>query len=419
MLLASGVSHAQVNVTTYHNDNARTGQNIQESILTPANVNSSQFGKLFTLAVDGWVYSQPLYLSGVAIGGGSHNVLYVATEHDSLYAIDADSGVVYWQDSLITPGGTTVASIADLNCDNIQPEVGITGTPVIDTSTGTIYVVAKSKVGGSAVQYLHAISVTTGAEKFGGPVKIQASVPGKAGDGNGTTLSFNSLMENQRTALLLVDGHVVIGWGSHCDISPWHGWVMSYNAASLAQEAVFNTSPNGNFNGVWMSGAGPAADGDGNIYFATGNGTWNGTTDFGDSLVKLGPPSGGQFPVLDYFTPFDQNSLAENDLDVSSGGIMLLPPLANGRQLAVEMAKIGTIYMVDVNAMGHYCVNASPACNGKDPQIAQEIVNASGGVWGAPAYWNGSVYWGAGSDDTNLSDHIRAFSFNAGGSGPV
>jgi len=244
---------AQVNVTTYHNDNARTAQNTQETILTPANVNSGQFGKLFSVSVDGWVYAQPLYLSNVNISGVTHNVLYVATEHDSLYAIDADKGTVYWQISLIPSGGSTVNSSSDLGCGDLVPEVGITGTPVIDTSTGTIYVVAKSKVSGSLVQYLHAIDVVTSAEKFGGPVFIQATVPGTASDGDGTTVAFSPHFENQRAGLLLENGHVVIGWSSHCDNSPWHGWIMSYSASTLAHEAAFNTSADGSANGVWMS----------------------------------------------------------------------------------------------------------------------------------------------------------------------
>ena len=319
--ILSSVLQAQVNVTTYHNDNARTGQNTQEAILTPANVNSGQFGKLFSVTVDGWVYAQPLYLSNVTISGGTHNVLYVATEHDSLYAIDANSGTIYWQISLIPSGGSTVNSSTDLGCGDLVPEVGITGTPVIDPTTGTIYLVAKSKVNGSLVQYLHAIDVATSAEKFSGPVTIQATVPGTASDGNGTTVSFNPHFENQRAGLLLENGHVVIGWSSHCDTSPWHGWIMSYSASTLAQEAAFNTSADGSANGVWMSGGGVAADANGNIFFATGNGTWSGTTDYGDSIVKLGPPSGGSFPVLDYFTPYNQSSLSGGDTDVASGGL--------------------------------------------------------------------------------------------------
>jgi hypothetical protein len=414
----STVLRAQVNVTTYHNDNARTAQNTQETILAPANVNSGQFGKLFSVSVDGWVYAQPLYLSNVNLGGGTHNVLYVATEHDSLYAIDADKGNVYWQISLIPAGGSTVNSSTDLGCGDLVPEIGITGTPVIDTSTGTIYLVAKSKVNGSLVQYLHAVDVVTSAEKFGAPVFIQATVPGTASDGNGTTVSFNPHFENQRSGLLLENGHVVIGWSSHCDINPWHGWIMSYSASTLAQEAAFNTSADGSANGVWMSGGGLAADSNGNIFFATGNGSWNGTTDYGDSIVKLGPPSGGSFPVVDYFTPYNQSSLSGGDTDVASGGLVLLPTLTTGQQLLTQMGKEGKMYVIDRNKMGKYCVNLNPPCNGSDTNIVQEIPGATAGVWGTPAYWNGSVYWG-GASDGGGPDNLKAFSFNANNSGLI
>ena len=407
--------HAQVNVTTYHNDNARTGQNAQETILTPASVNSSQFGKLFSVTVDGRVYAQTLYLSNVKIDGANHNVLYVATEHDSLYAIDADHGTIYWRVSLIPAGGTTVNSNTDLGCTDLVPEIGVTGTPVIDASTGTIYLVAKSKVNGALVQYVHAIDVATSAEKFGGPMLIQATVPGTAADGDGTNVSFNPRMENQRASLLLVNGHVVIGWGSHCDFSPWHGWIMSYNAGTLVQEAAFNTSANGAGNGVWMGGGGLAADASGNIYFPTGNGTWNGTTDFGDSILKLGSPSGGSFPVVDYFTPYNQSSLSGGDLDLGSGGLVLLPPLPSGQQLLAQIGKDGKIHLVDTNNMGKYCVQAVPACHGFDSNIVQEIPAATAGVWGTPAYWNGSVYWGPASEGT--PDSLKAFSFNSNHSG--
>jgi len=408
---------AQVNVATYHNDNARTGQNTQETVLTPANVNSAQFGKLFTVAVDGWVYAQPLYLSNVSIGGGTHNVAYIATEHDSLYAIDADTGTIYWQISLIPAGGATPNSVTDLNCKDMVPEHGVTGTPVIDTASGTIYMVAISKVNGTFVQQLHAIDVSTSLEKFGGPINVSATVPGTATDGTGTTLSFNPMMQNQRPGLLLENGHVVIGWGSTCDNSPWHGWVISYNSTTLAQDGVFNTSPNGFFNGIWMGGGGLAADSSGNIFFATGNGSWNGTSDYGDSIVKLGPAANGIFPVTDYFTPYNQNTLAEQDQDVASGGLVLLPTLPSGKQLLAQMSKQGTIYLLDRNNLGQYCVNATPACTGSDPQIVQETLKATVGIWGSPAYWNGSVYWGAGNDDNGATDSIKAFSLNANNSG--
>jgi hypothetical protein len=235
LYLVSGLAHAQVSVTTFHNDNSRTGQNIQETILTPGNVNSQQFGKLFALAVDGAVYAQPLYLSGINIAGSAHNVVYVATEHDSVYAIDADSGTVYAQVSLIPAGGSTVMASTDLGCNDLIPEIGITGTPAIDATGRTLYVVAKAKVNGTFVQYLHALDVATLAEKFGGPTLITASSPGTAADGNGSTVPFNSKLEIQRSALLLENGHVVIAWAGHCDAPPWHGWVMSYNPSTLAQ----------------------------------------------------------------------------------------------------------------------------------------------------------------------------------------
>jgi hypothetical protein len=416
--ISSPALQAQGNVTTYHNDNARTGQNTRETILTPSNVNSAQFGKLFSVAVDGWVYAQPLYLSNVNIGGGTHNVLYVATEHDSLYALDADTGNIYWQISLIPAGGTAVNSDIDLGCADLVPEVGITGTPVIDTGTGTIYLVAKAKVGGSIVQNLHAIDVATSAEKFGGPVAIKASVPGTASDGNGSAVSFNSRLENQRPGLLLANGHVVIGWASHCDFDPWHGWIISYKASTLAQEAAFNASANGSANGIWMGGGGLAADSTGNIFFATGNGTWNGTTDYGDSIVKLGPPSAGKFPILDYFTPYNQSSLAGGDTDLASGGLVLLPDLASGQQLLTQMGKEGKMYLIDRNNMGKYCVNQNPPCSGSNPNIVEEIAGATAGVWGTPAYWNGSVYWGGGRDGGG-ADKLKAFSFNANSSGLI
>ena len=405
--ICCGALQAQVNVTTHHNDNSRTGQNTQETILTPANVNTSQFGKLYTVTVDGYVYAQPLYLSGVTVGAATHNVLYVATEHDSLYGIDADSGAVLSQVSLLPAGGTPVNSISDLDCTDLVPEIGITGTPVIDTSTGTLYVVAKSKVGGSIVQYLHAIDTATLTEKFGGPVAIAATVAGSAPDGVNNIVTFNPLQENQRPALLLDKGHVIIGWSSHCDIGPWHGWVISYNASTLTQEAVLNTSPNGTSNGVWMSGGGLAADSSGNVFFATGNGTWNGTTDFGDSIVKFGLPSAGSFPLVDYFTPWNQALLSVPDNDLGSGGLVLLPQLSSGQQLLAQMDKLGTMYLLDRNNMGKYCLNLTPPCTNSDPQIWQEIGNATTGVWGVPAYWNGNVYW------SGANDAVKAFSFNA------
>jgi len=413
LLSVSALAAAQ-NVTTYHYDNARTGQNTQETVLTPANVNSSQFGKQFSTTVDGYVYAQPLYIPGVQnIAGGTHNVLYVATEHDSVYAIDADSGAILWQKSFISPPAISSVPNGDVNCGDLVPEIGITSTPVIDPTTNTLYLVAKTKENGVYFQRLHAIDTVTNAEKFGGPVVIAATVNG-TGDGS-STVSFDPLRQHNRPGLLLENGHVVIAWASHCDNTPYHGWVMSYNAATLAQEAVFNTSPNGSESGVWQSGDGVAADSSGNLFFATGNGTYDGTAsgDYGDSIVKLSGPSGG-FTVPDWFTPANQSSLSGGDTDLGSGGVLLLPDLPAGsahQHLLTQMGKEGKIYLIDRDNMGKYCNGC-----GSDMQIVQEIPGATTGIWGSPAYWNGSVYWGGGNDGGS-SDHVKAFSFNANNSG--
>jgi hypothetical protein len=408
LLMSTGAVRAQVAVTTYHNDVARTGQNIQETVLAPANVNSSYFGKLYTTPVDGYVFAQPLYLANVSIAGGTHNVLYVATGHDSVYAIDADTGTVYARVNLIPAGGRTMNTAVDIDsgCTDQVPEVGITGTPVIDPSTGTLYLVTTAMIGTHAYQFLHALDTATLADKFGGPVSITGSVPGTGENSSNGRVAFNPLLEVQRAALLLESGHVIITIGSHCDVDPWHGWVMSYAAGTLQQEAIFNVSPNGSEGGIWMSGGGPAADASGNIYVSTGNGTWDGVTSYGDSVLKLAPPAGGSFAVLDYFTPYDQLALSQGDEDVSAGAPVLLPTLPSGQQLLGLVGKTGTLFELDRNNLGKYCPNLTPACTNSDPQIVAEIPGATSGTWGAPAYWNGNLYWG-GSNST-----LRAFAFN-------
>jgi hypothetical protein len=407
-------TYAPINVTTYHYDNARTGQNTQETILTPANVNSTQFGQLFSVPVQGFVFAQPLYLANVQnIAGATHDVLFVATEHDMLYAIDADNGSILWQQSFINPPNITTVTSSEVSCGDLKPEIGITSTPVIDQSTGTIYLVTKSKETGVYVQRLHAIDIITHAEKFGGPVVISATVNGQ---------TFDPLRNHNRPGLLLENGHVIIAWASHCDNTPYHGWVMSYSAGvqptdTLTQEAVFNGSPNGGLAGVWMSGDGVAADANGNLFFATGNGTYDGLSggDFGDSIMKMGSPTGGSFPILDWFTPWNQLSLSNADQDLGSGGLLLLPDLPPGSahlHLLVQMGKEGKIHLVDRDNMGTFCAT----CTTIDTQIPQEIPGASAGIWGSPAYWNGWVYWGGGNDG-GTADHVKAFSFNANGSG--
>jgi PQQ enzyme repeat len=414
------VAEAQVNVTTYKYDSARTGQNTHEKILTPSNVGSDKFRRRFKVSVDGYVYAQPLYVANVDnISGGRHNVLYVATEHYSIYALDADDGSVLWQKRLLdfldpATHPKTISSHDDLNdCQDLVPEVGITGTPAIDLSTSTLYFVAKSKEDAGFRQRLFAISLVDGSNKFGSPVIIHASVQGSGGSRALGGQAFDPLTQHNRSALLLSGGSVIIAWASHCDSGPYHGWVMSYNASTLAQETVFNTTPNGSEGGVWMSGDGVAADASGNLYLATGNGTYDGLKggDFGDSILRLDFKSTGQYVLKDWFTPFDQDDLNQNDEDLGSGGILLLPDLPVGaahQHLLVQMGKRGTMYLIDRDNMGHFC----DGCSG-DNQIVQEIPKALKGMWGSPAYWNGHVYWVSGRP----RDYLKAWTFNAGGQG--
>src|SRR5581483_4039774 len=283
-------------VLTYHNDIARTGQNTNETLLTLANVNTNSFGKLFTCAVDGYVYAQPLVLTNVNIPGrGILDVVYVATEHDSVYAFDANSNAgPLWQVSFLNPAaGVAPVSSADLDCTDIVPEIGITSTPVIDPISGTIYVEAKTgESSGNNINFvhrLHALDVTTGAEKFGGPVVITASVTGSGAGSVSGRVAFDSQWQMNRAALLLNHGVVYLGFGSHCDSGPFHGWLLAYNATTLAQIAAFNTTPNGEGGGIWHAGNGPSCDANGNLYVMTGNGTFDASTnkDFGDSVIKL------------------------------------------------------------------------------------------------------------------------------------
>jgi hypothetical protein len=407
------VTNAQVNVTTYHNDNARTGQNTQETVLTTANTNSLTFGKLFSVGVDGQVYAQPLVLSNVSIGGGTHNVTYVATEHDSVYAIDANDGTVYWQKSLILNGGTPIPTGAFGFNNNIDPQYGITGTPVIDTTRNTIYVVASTEEYGLPVHRVHALDVTTGAEKIGSPVVVGGSFAG---------LQFDPELEFNRPGLLLVSGHVVVAFGKHTDTSDY-GWVFSYNPSTLAEEAAYSTDLGSTFGGIWMGGDGIAADPSGYLFFSTANGQFDGSVDYGNSIIKLGLPFGGAFTFLDYFTPHDQQYLNDHDLDLGSGGVLVLPDLTSGShpRLLVQSGKEGTIYLInrDTAKMGEYCGNSS--CTDKTVQELAPQGSNIVGVWGSPAYWNGYVYFGSATKDDptrgNISDYMKAYSFNAGGSG--
>jgi uncharacterized protein (TIGR03437 family) len=398
---------AQVSVLTYHNDLARTGQNLAETTLTPANVNMRQFGKLFSYPVDGYVYAQPLYMPAVAIPGkGTHNVVFVATEHDSVYAFDADSGLStpLWQVSFLdsASGVTTVPYQNVFNCNQIVPEIGITGTPVIDAASGTLYVVAMTmEVSGGSTNYahrLHALDLTTGAERLGSPVLIQASVPG-TGD-KGTTVTFIPKNYKSRPGVLLLNGVVYTSWSSHCDASTYHGWLMGYDAQTLSQVSVYNNTPNGSQGSFWASGAAPAVDGQGNIYLDAGNGTFDadsGGSDLGESFIKLS--TSGGLSVIDYFAPFNQLDLNRRDVDTGSSGTLLLPDSAGSPahpHLLTSAGKEGRIYLLDRDNLGHFQ-------DGSDSQIVQSLPGAVGGLFSIPAYFNGTVYF------SGAGDNLKAF----------
>ena len=406
---------ASVSVLTYHNDRARTGQNTNETVLAPSNVNTNSFGKLFAYAVDGFVYAQPLVLANVTIpSNGVHNVVYVATEHDSVYAFDADSNTgvnatPLWHVSFINPGaGITSVPKGDVNCNDLVPEIGITSTPVIDSASGKIYIEAKTReISGGVTNYvhrLHALDVTTGVETFGGPVLIQASVSG-TGDGNDGAghIPFDGQHEMNRTALLLNNGFVFLGYASHCDNNPYHGWILSYDATNLQQVAAFNATPNGGQGGFWMSGGGPAADAAGDIYFVDGNGSFDANTggsDYGDTTFELSTTNG--LTVVDYFTPFNQANLNNSDLDLGSGGVLLLPDQPGPHpHLAIQAGKEGTIYVLNRDNLGHFQ-------SGSDTQIVQSLIGAIGGSFDTPAYFNSTIYY------LGAQDQIRAFSINNG-----
>jgi len=398
-----------LNVLTYHNDNARTGQNLQETILTPVNVNTSTFGKLFSVPVDGHIHTQPLYLSGVSVPGkGTHNVVYVATEHDSVFAYDADvSGPALWSVSFINPTtAITTLNTTDVSCTAIAPEVGITGTPVIDPATGTLFLVARTKENGVFVQRLHALDVASGTEKFGGPVLIQASVPGTGAGAVNRVVSFNPQRENQRGALLIQNGLVFITWASLCDIGPFHGWVMAYDTHTLAQLGVWNTTANGSEGGVWSSGQGPSSDGS-SLFFATGNGSFSVSKGgYGSSVVRLAGPTSGSFMVVDYFTPFNYASLNSGDVDLGSGGVLLVDQ--PGSQYPHELficGKEGKIYVIDRDNMGGF----SPTVD----QVVETIPFANVGTWSSPAWWNGTMYLGGAVDPPlNTPDALKAYDLN-------
>ena len=408
-LLVGPILAAQVVTSQY--DNQRTGATLNEKALTPENVNVNRFGKLGAYKVDGAVYAQPLYLPGVEIPGkGRHNVLFVATEHDSLYAFDADSPGTppLWQVSLLaTRQGASIVPARAVQCPFIQPEIGITPTPVIDVKTGTLYVLGRSMVGhafkdSEYFQDLHALAITTGAEKFEGPRLIAASVRGRGdGSANGQVV-FDPLRENPRASLLLTGGSVYLTWASSCDIAPYHGWVMAYDPASLVQQAVLNVTPDGREGGIWAADTGPAADAAGNVYVPTGNGTFDaasGGRDYGDSELKLAL-EGGQLAIRDYFTPYDQERISARDADLGSSGPLVVPDQRGPHpHLLLQPTKSSTLYVIDRDQMGRF--------HSEGDAIVQRF-DLSGEAYGAMAYWNGHVFF-APSDD-----HLRDFALENG-----
>jgi chitodextrinase len=390
---------------THHNDDARTGQNVNETALSLANVNAASFGKIAEYAIDGIAHASPLYVAKVNIPGvGLKNVVYVATEHDSVYAFDADARTPtpLWHVSFINPsaGITTVPNGDTGECCDIAPEIGITGTPVIDAATGTLYVVAKTKEGaGNYPQRLHALDLATGAEKFGGPVVISASVAGTGTGSNNGTLPFNTLRENQRTALLLRNNTVYFGFGSHGDYQPYHGWVLGYNATTLARTFVFNSTPNGEGGGIWQSGGGLAMDAAGNFFFATGDGTFSnnlGGIDYGDSFLRLSTTG----TVMDSFTPHDEGNIDNGNLDLDAGGMILLPDQPGPHpHLLVSAGKNGTIYVVDRDNMGRF--HAAD----QNVQTLDNIFpfgTPLPGNYSSPVYFNGAVYFAPVADTVQM-----------------
>ncbi len=424
-------------VQTFHNDQARDGVNSREFALSSLTVTASTFGKLFSCPVDGAVYTQPLWVKGASIAGGTHNVVVVATAHDSAYAFDADASpcVTYWHANLLDTqhGGTTGEGPVTWNdvgyCfGDIYPEVGVTGTPVIDPGTKTIYLVSASESNaknsgncvsssGNFYHRLHALDLTTGSEKFNAPVTIAASVPG-SGDGSiGGVVYFNSQLHHNRSGLAEYGGKVYVSFAAHEDARPYHGWVIAYKASNVQQQvAVFNTTPNGvngADGGIWGGGSAPAIDGGGDLYASTGNGVFDElppppNNDYGDTILRLhyapgNTLNGVNLSVAGYFTPYDQFTLSQYDSDLGAGGVVLFPnQTGSGPQhLLTQVGKEGIVYLIDRDNMGQY--NSS-----NNSQIVQSFNGPSFGLWGSPALWHNNLYVGG------QYDAVRQFTFDPG-----
>ena len=405
--------HAQARVLavlTQHNNAARTGANLSETLLSTRSVTPKTFGKLGTLVVDGYLYAQPLYVQNVRVPGkGLHNVIYLATAHNSVYAFDADDLTAkkpLWKVNL---GPSVPATeVYTTKWTDMRIEIGVTSTPVIDPSANTIFVEAKTKENGTYVQRLHALDITTGAEKAGGPVEIKASVPGTGMASAKGQVAFDSVKQLQRPALLLTNGTVYLAFGSHADSPPFHGWILGYNARTLIQTCTFNLTPNGEEGAIWQAGMGMAADPAGNIYAMVGNGTFDadsGGLDYGNSILKLAPKP-GTLSVSDYFTPYNQASLSENDQDTGASGPLLIP----NTNLLLGGGKNGWLYLTQTGKMGHYQ-------SSDDSQIVQSFQITHGNCHGSAVYWNGPV--GPQVYIWPEFAHLTAFKLNAGKLNPT
>lgn len=414
-LTVTSVPTGGVDVVTYKYDRSRTGQNQNEKILTPANVTAASFGKLRLLSTDGKVDAQPLYLSALNIGGVSHNVVFVATEHDSIYAFDADSGAQLWKSSLV-PAGEVVGN------DSCLQTTGVMATPVIDRSAGahgTLYAVARTQSGTNYIHRLHALDVTTGAELLGGPTLITATAPKSGG-----TLTFDPAQANERAALLLNNGTIYTTWTSRCDLYFYTGWIMTYSQSTLKQTAVLNVAPNSGGVGpaIWMSGGGPAADAANNVYLITANGVFDTALDasgfpnmgdFGNSFLKL-TLSGNSLTVTDYFAPYNGVTLSGTDKDLGSGGLILLPDQTDSsgttRHIIIGAGKDGNIYLLNRDSLGHF----SATGNNIWQQLTSILGNLGefpatgrGGIWSTPAYFNNHVYF------SPVYDTLKSFSYSS------
>lgn len=407
LLLTTALARGGVDVLTYHNDNARTGDNLSETILTPANVNANSFGKLFAETVDGDIYTQPLYVSGLSMPHvGTHNVVFVATEHNSVYAFDADNGQLLWHvnlgPSVTTPNPEFGNRYGGFN--EIAPEVGITGTPVINLSSQTLYVDAFTHESQGYLHRIHALNINTGAERPFSPVVVSATFPGLGVGGANGQVVFNAEQQLQRCALTIAGGNLYVPYTGYADSDPYHGWILGFNPANLQllPNYIFNTTPNSTTAsdgdhageaGIWMGGGGLAVDAGGNIFFATGNGSFNalngsGGTEYGDSFLKLSTVHG--LAVADYFTPWDQMYWGDNDLDTGSGGLLVIPDQSGPvPHLMVGGGKPGLLYVInrDQFTAGNNHYNA----NGITDAVQQTIA-LTGGNFSTAAYFNKTIY---------------------------